>query len=430
MSHLRMIQGNLGSLGNPGYPGNPANLIAAVRPGRESGSPQQPGASRRWLTADVGLVLASASAWGFAFSTFYLLPRYLAEELAAGPADIGVVVGLLGISTVAFTVATAGWMERLSRRRTMCAGALAMSAAAFGFTSVHTLGPLIEALRIVQGISYALVVTALGTLIAELVPHERLGQAFGLSGSSMLVMNAIAPAVGEPLAAFAGWRVVFLAAGLSALLAAVLTTRIREPVRHTPALVARGGLLALLRQPLAHQYATILALSGAAFGAVFAFQQPYALALGRTRAGGFFVAYAAAAIFVRVAFGHVADRFGRHRVALGALLVYAAVVLAMADLQPSLLEVYGAIFGLAHGVFYPAINALAVSAARASERARMTAIFTGSFSLGLWLGPTVLGGLAERDGYPAAFVVAAVSILVAAWLLMRSPELRAAGTPP
>lgn len=409
MSHLRMIR----------------QRAARARPPAAS----QPDATKHWFTTDVALVLVSASTWGFAFSTFYLLPRFLAQELGAGPADIGLVVGLLGVSTVLFTLATAGWMERHSRRRAMTAGAMAMSLAAFGFMGVRSLGPLIEVLRVVQGISYALVVTAFGTLIAELVPHERLSQALGVGGSSMLVMNAIAPAVGEPLAAAVGWRVVFLIAGIMALAAAALTTRIREPIRQVhPG--GRGGLLAVLRQPLAHQYALILVLTGAGFGTVFAFQAPHALALGRSRAGGFFVAYAAAAILVRVGFGHLPDRLGRHRVAVAAVLVYAAVVLAMADLRPNALEVYGAIFGLAHGVFYPAINALAIGAARPSERARITAIFTGSFSLGLWLGPTVLGNIAERDGYPIVFVLAAAGILVAAVLLVRSPELRAAGLPP
>jgi MFS family permease len=405
----------------------------AARGGRQAKrTAGHPATAKHWFTTDVTLVLVSASAWGFAFSTFYLLPRFLTQELGAGPADIGLVVGLLGVSTVLFTLATAGWMERYSRRHAMTLGAVAMSVAAFGFTAVHSLGPLIETLRVLQGVSYALVVTAFGTLIAELVPHERLSQALGVGGSSMLVMNAVAPAVGEPLAAAVGWRVVFLVAGVMALVAVGLTTRIREPIRqvHPSAPGARGGLLEVLRQPLAHQYALILVLTGAGFGTVFAFQGPHALALGRARAGGFFVAYACAAILVRVGFGHLPDRLGRHRVAVAAVLIYAAVVLAMADLRPGALEVYGAIFGLAHGVFYPSINALAIGAARASERARITAIFTGSFSLGLWLGPTVLGNIAERDGYPLVFVLASAGILVAAILLVRSPELRAAGLPP
>ena len=47
-----------------------------------------------WLSADLVRVLAAASVWGFAFSTFYLLPKFLAQELAAGPAEIGFTVAL------------------------------------------------------------------------------------------------------------------------------------------------------------------------------------------------------------------------------------------------------------------------------------------------------------------------------------------------
>lgn len=408
MSHLRMVRGNLAE--------------AAATPL----SPE------RWLTADVAIVLAAASTWGFAFSTFYLLPSFLVQELAAGPAEIGFVVGILGVSTVLFTLATGGWIDRMPRGHALGIGALAMSIAALGFTEVRTLGWAIDALRVLQGASYALVVTAVGTAIAEHVPVERLSQALGLSGASMLVMNALAPAIAEPLAAAAGWRVVFLLAAGFALLSAALATRITEPPRVVLALPRRrsGGLLVLLRRPLGRQYAIILALSGAAFGAVFTFQQPYALALGRQRVGGFFVAYAAAAILVRVAFGHVPDRFGRHRVALIALLVYTADVLGMATMRPAMLEAFGAVFGLAHGVFYPAINALAVTASAPHERGRMMAIFTGSFSLGLWAGPTALGVVAARFGYPPVFVLASAGTLVAAVMLFRSEEMRTAGERP
>ena len=39
----------------------------------------------RLLTPDLCRCLAAASAWGFAFSSFYLLPKFLTQELGAGP---------------------------------------------------------------------------------------------------------------------------------------------------------------------------------------------------------------------------------------------------------------------------------------------------------------------------------------------------------
>lgn len=382
----------------------------------------------RWLTPALVRLLGAAAAWGFALSSFYLLPKFLMQTLAAGPAEIGLVVGVFGIATVAFTPLAGSCVDRFPRRYAIVAGAALMGLSALGFLAVDAVGRTLLVLRVVQGASYALVVTAVGTLVADVAPHQHLGQALGLSGSSMLVMNALAPAIAEPLAAVAGWRAVFVLAAGAAVVAAVLAAGVDEAAASPRATGgARGGLLALLCRRLALHYAIVIALAGAAFGAVFTFHQPYALALGRTQVGGFFVAYAVAAIAVRVGFGHVPDRVGLYRVALGSLVVYAAVVLAMAGMRPWALEPLGALFGLAHGAFYPAVNAIAVTAVRPHERGRMMAIFTGSFSLGVWIGTTLLGVVAARAGYAAVFVVAALGTLGAIAVLASSRQLRAAG---
>ncbi len=379
-----------------------------------------------WFTADLGRLLAAASAWGFAFSTFYLLPKFLAQELGAGPADIGFTVGIFSVATVLATP-LAGWVvDRFPRRLVMVVGALLMAVSAAAFTAVGNLGFLLDGIRVLQGLSYALVVTAVGTLVAEVAPRERLNQALGLSGASMLIMNAVAPAIAEPLAARAGWPTVFGVATLAACLAVVIAFQIREP-HWKPSRTAAGGLAALFAQPLARHYALVMMLAGATFGAVFTFEPAHALALGRTRVGGFFVAYALAAIVVRIVLGGVPARIGSYRVARSSLVLYAGVVFGIAIVRPAGLDYLGGLFGLAHGLFYPAVNAIAITAVRPHERGRMMAVFTGSFSLGLSAGSTLLGYVASYAGYPAVFAVAACSTLAAFAVLSGSPALRAAG---
>jgi MFS family permease len=212
----------------------------------------------------------------------------------------------------------------------------------------------------------------------------------------------------------------------AACLATVLAAQVREPL-WKPVRVATGGMRALLAQPIARHYALVVMLSGATFGAVFTFEPAYALALGRTRVGGFFVAYAIAAIFVRLVLGSLPARIGSYRVACGALVLYAAVVGALAAAGPAALEPLGALFGVAHGLFYPAVNAMAVTAVRAHERGRMIAIFTGAFAVGLSCGSTLLGYVAASGGYPLVFILAACGTLVAVVILITSPPLRAAG---
>jgi predicted MFS family arabinose efflux permease len=291
---------------------------------------------------------------------------------------------------------------------------------------VRELGYVLDGLRLVQGLSYALVVTAVGTLVADVVPRERLNQALGISGASMLIMNALAPAVAEPLAVVAGWPAVFALAAVVSGCAAGIATGIHEPQWARPRAVD-GGMLALMSRPFVRHYGLVVTLIGATFGAVFTFEPAYALALGRDRVGGFFVAYAAAAIVVRIVFGSIPARLGSYRVARGSLALYAAVVFALPLANAAMLDLLGACFGVAHGLFFPAINAIAVTAVRPRERGRMIAVFTGAFALGLAAGSTLLGGVAESAGYGAVFVIAGLGTVAAALLLIASPSLRAAG---
>jgi MFS family permease len=396
-------------------------------------SPRVAGASRRvlpgWLTPKLLRVLAAASSWGFAYSSFFLLPKFMTQELAAGPAEIGFVVGLFGIATVAFTPVAGSWVDRYPRRESIAGGALLMAGASLGFVAVDSVGPAMAALRFAQGVSYALVVTGVSALVVDLAPVERLSQVLGLAGASMLVMNSIAPAVVEPLAAHAGWDAAFVVAALFALLAVALAAGIEEP-RSLVAGSSDGttlGLRTLLGRPLARHYAAILALAGGAYGAVFTFEPAYALSIGRDTVGGFFAGFALGALSIRFALGHLPDRLGRYRVASVMLAAHVVVLATMAVMRPWMLELLGAALGLAHGLFYPSLNAIAVSSVAPRERGRMLALFTGAFNVGLWGGTTLMGFVAEGVSLDAVFLCASSAAATGLVVLLRSRPLRAAG---
>jgi MFS family permease len=153
----------------------------------------------------------------------------------------------------------------------------------------------------------------------------------------------------------------------------------------------------------------ITAIWGGAFGAMITFHQPFALALGMTHVRGFFIAYMLTAVFARVGTGNAVDRIGRGTVALASLALYALVVLAMQGLRPGWLEPLGAALGIAHGFFFPAYGALTVERALPEERGKLMALSNAAFSGGFALASVVLGGIAERDGYPRAYLVAGLT---------------------
>jgi MFS family permease len=377
--------------------------------------------TRRFLA-----ILLAQTSFSFAFSSFFLLPKFVTQALGEGPGAVGLVMASFGATSIIAIPLVGAWVDRVGRRPFMTAGALVMLAASLGFLLVDRAGPLLYALRMVQGVSFAMTFIAGSTLVTDQAPPDRLGQAIGIFGVSILAMHAVAPAVAEEVASRAGWPWVFGMAACGAALCALLTLAVREE-RHADATDGAGAsLLEVARRGRSIRIGIVVAFSGAAFGAMMTYSQPFVIAQGRTQVKGFFVAYALAAIAVRVLLGGAADRLGRHRVSVASLAVYACSVLAMAWLRPWLLEPLGLVFGAAHGLFYPALNALAVEAAAPDERGKVMALFNGGFNLGNSSAVLALGFVAERAGYPAVFWIAGAGVVVALTVLVLSPEGRGA----
>ena len=99
-------------------------------------------------------------------------------------------------------------------------------------------------------------------------------------------------------------------------------------------------------------------------------------------------------------------------------------MLSVVDLERVGLGALGMGLGLAHGVFYPAFNAVAVEGVGPHERGKVMALFQAAFNVGFSGGAFALGLLAARAGYPAVFEAAAACVLGALLLLIASPEGR------
>jgi len=366
-------------------------------------------------------LLAAQASFGFSFSAFFLLPKYMSTELAAGPAEIGRVTAIFYLAALLLQPLMGSIVDRRGRRRFLTAGALLMAPACAGFVFVESLGPLIYVLRTVQGIAFAMAFVAGSALAVDEAPPDRLALALGIFGLTMLSNNALAPVLVEEIAQRRGWEPAFLLAAGAALLSAVLSLRVRDRVQRESS-VEMPRLRDVILRPGARRVGVVVALAGAVFGAMFTFPQPFALELGMERVRGMFIAYTAAAVVARLGLGPFADRWGRRRVSLVALVLYFVGAASAAALGQLGLALVGAVFGLAHGLFYPTFNALAVQDIGENERGKAMALFNCTFNVGYAVGVFGLGLLAEVAGYPPVFGVASAIAAVAFVVLASGPE--------
>jgi MFS family permease len=372
--------------------------------------------SEALLTPPFVLMLCVQFCFGLSFSTFFLLPKYLTREFHASSVAIGAVAAIALLSGVIATPALGAAIDRGARRPAITYGALVNGLCGGAFAWIHSVSLPLYLLRTVHGVSYALVFNAIVTLAADLAPAKKLGQAIGLCGAAGMISNALAPAIAERIADQRGWGLVFLLAGGAALLAALLSLFIREareePARSLsePELGASPSALSLVRDPKRAGAFVCAAAAGAAFGALFTFTQPFALSLGARQVSGFFVGYTLCALTVRLFFGGLGDNWGRERVAFAALVLYGLVACMTSQLRPSLLFPLGCGLGLAHGLLYPAINAIGASDVPRARRGAVMSYFSACFYGGFALWVFGLGVLAKRSGYPLVFVLSGVLV--------------------
>lgn len=379
----------------------------------------------RLFTPSFVRLLVLQTTFGLAYSAFILLPKFLKTELSATAWQIGTVAAMFGAATTLVTPFAGVWVDRFGRRRFVTWGAFAMIAGSLGFVWVDSVGPLVYWLRFLQGAAFSLAFVAGGALVTDQAPRERLGQAMGLYGLTMLSTNAVAPALAEVIAERVGWTPVFIAAGVAAAIAVALSFTLREHVEPPEDHERVPTLWSVVANRRALWFMSVSALAGVAFGAMFTFSQPFALDLGMTHVRGFFGAYAVMGIFVRLGLGNLVDRAGRNRVAVLTLALYAVCVFWMAGLTPGSLVFIGAGFGVAHGLFFPAFNALVMEPVRELERGKVYAMFIGAFNAGWGVAGIALGAVAEVYGYPTVFVCSGLAVVLGLLILLSAREIRA-----
>ncbi len=79
------------------------------------------------------------------------------------------------------------------------------------------------------------------------------------------------------------------------------------------------------------------------------------------------------------------------RVAQATLLIYVAAPLSLIWLPTLGLLLTGGPLGIAHGIFFPALNSVAVDFALTSERGKAMAAYNGAFNVGFAAGSYLLG---------------------------------------
>ena len=348
------------------------------------------------------------------FGTFFLFPLFLMEH-GGSKLDIGIIMGVLALSSVLSRPWISDMIDRIGRKRSYTFGCMMMIALPFIYLLFrgnlsHFYLPLIL-VRIFHGIGLALCFTAAFTYVADIVPGERLNEGIGLFGVSGLTGLAIGPVIGETIIRGFGFSTFFLAAAGMAAIGLLLALPLPESFKGLSDESSPPFFSVLVKRKLLI-VAMLALLLGFGVSASGSFVSPFAKEKDIVFISLYYLCYSSAAVLTRLFGGRLADRIGEERlIPYGQILTGGGLLMLMLLGGSTILALSGLMSGCGHGFLFPCLIALAVRNEPIAIRGKITGIFTGGIDAGVFVGSLILGYIGEWVGFRALFFAAGLALL-------------------
>ncbi len=347
---------------------------------------------------------------------FFLFPLFIKDH-GGSEADIGILMGSITISSVLARPWIAQVVDRFGRKKSYFLGTFSFAALPIVYLlfdgDISGYYKSLFAVRVFQGLGLALCFTSAFTMIADLVPPERLNEGLSMFGITGLIGVAIGPVISEPIIRNFGFDIYFITIAFLAVLSLIVQFPLPETYIPGERLDEGVSFLSVMKRKKIFGVGLITVFFGIALATQSSFVTPFAENLGLPNISVYFIAYSVAAIIVRLFGSKLADRVGETKVIPWALLVIAIgfLFLVLVD-NTFLLIIAGFITGCGHGFLFPCLNALMIRNEPVQIRGKISGVFTGSIDLGTFLGSISLGYIGEWYGYRHIFIATFLFLMI------------------
>ena len=342
-----------------------------------------------------------------------------AKSLGAAASMGGAIVGMYSASNLVGNLGAGLLLDRLNRKRLIAVGMLLTAVALYLYDFASTPGQLL-ALRAFHGLVAGVLAPGAFAMLGDRTTLHRT-RSIGMSGA----LIAVSAVIGPPLAGYIrdlwGFGAVFTTSGTLMLLAAAVFL-IKVPSMQTEAIedqtADRTRTFSSIWRGLTPVFCAVLAMTFGIGSLINHLPIALELAGAAPRISG--IAFAtfslmAAAVMASPAHRAIDGVSRRLAVSLGfALLCASGVILGVSNGAAP--PAFGAmvVFGLGFGLLFPSLGATVSEITSRRRRGTAFGIFYAVYSLGVVLGSTVSGMVAEMiAGLGTPFFVSAAVALIA-----------------
>ncbi|WP_078556921.1 MFS transporter [Bacillus alkalicellulosilyticus] len=351
------------------------------------------------------------------FAQFPIISPF-AEEIGGTSFMIGLTVGMYSFSNMVGNLVAGRWIDQIGRKKVMVVGMLIAAVSVLLYAFVYMPSQLVL-VRFLHGIGGGLMVPAVFALLSDFKKEQTSGKAMSLSGAAIGIAAILGPAFSGTLSEIYGRSFVFTSLFILLLITAILVglflpeSNMNGKMKKKSFLLPKKRIIQL-RQSYIGAFALMFSIG------ILTLMLPLkvkALGLGAASTGMLMSSYGVAAIILfLLPVSSWLKTIGKTTTMVAGMSIMAVALVLLSAFQSfGLLLVAMVLFGFGFALLFPAMTSLIIDKTEVEERGRAFGIFYAFFSLGVVIGPIVIGllGVSPNQGFiVASFILLLLSVTI------------------
>lgn len=274
---------------------------------------------------------------------------------------------------------------------------------------------LLIIIRILHGAAFGLTSTATGTIVADIIPHDRRGEGIGYYALSTTIAAAIGPFLGMYVTQHTSFNINFVICTVVlsvSLLAALLLKVPKAELTTTELEKMKGFKLDNFFESKAIPIAIVSAIIAFCFSSILSFLTSYSKELHLADiASFFFITYATAIVVSRPFTGRWFDKKGENFVMYPNFLSFAIGFIILGQVHHGFFLLLAGVFiGFGYGNYLSNAQAIAIKVSPKHRMGLATSTFFIFVDAGVGIGPFFLGFLIPVIGYHGMYITMSVVV--------------------
>ncbi|MEH7249119.1 MFS transporter [Neobacillus niacini] len=359
----------------------------------------------------------------FLFLTFYILlvtlPIFSLQEFDSDASQAGLMTTVFLLSAIVSRPLAGQWLERASSKKVLLTALIVFAVASLLYFLPKTITGFLV-VRLLHGIGFGMATTAVGAIVADLIPSSRRGEGMGYFVMSTNLAMVLGPFVG--LTVIQQWdsQTMFIMTVIVAFGALItgLTVKLPKTDDSDQIVILPAFSFKNFFEPSAVKIAIVGSFLAIVYSALLSFVSVYANEINLTEVSSlFFVVYAIILLMSRPFTGKWLDQYGPNVIVFPAIILFAFGMFVLSQSSGAFMFLASAgMIGLGWGTLFPTFQTIAIQNAAPRKRGLATATFLSIYDIGIALGSFLVGLIAAKMDFSSLYLLSSFYVLFGAVL--------------